>query len=216
MPVTDWHYATTISGTGWAFDLTSLLVSVGYNGGSYNDGNLVRHSGSVSAAERLLLTDWQTSAAVTLADSLPASCIPEGLELECEGYFVGPDLLAFPELAYLGFYLSKDAIANYGAERQFSVQIAPGPSAVETLGGATDLWGGGWSDVEMGSMSLFMGSGSSSTHAGSCGRAADYVRIRVYYSEVVTPPPAVFAALGDMDHVPPYAVQRPDLEVRTG
>lgn|SRR3990167_1025428 len=195
MPVSDWVYPTVVTGSGWTFDLTSLVVSVGYNGGSFNDGNLVRHA-SAGPSNRLIMSAFKDSAGTALA--LPAGAIPEGMEVELEPWA----LTAFvaEQFAYMGVFTSKDALVVTGTERETPNLTVVGETPVAvTLGGPNDMWGGPWSDVEAEAFALFMGSGTSSTDSPAAGRAADYVRARWYYSEAATIVPSI---LGDHDHIP--------------
>lgn len=209
MPVTDWVYPTVVAGTGWSADSGTLVSCIGYNGGAYNDAVYARNSGAVPQSEWLLCSVWKDSAGTALA--LPAGAIPEGLEVECEAYTL--TAVGAPAVPYIGFYTSKDGISQIGDPRYFDIgPISGAPIASEMVGGPTDLWGAGWSDVEMEGFFLWIGQGPSDTD--SSGRGVDFIRARVYYSEAITPPPAVLQAIGDMDHYPGYGIIRPDLEVR--
>lgn len=184
---TDWFYPTAVTGATWTFDLTSLVVSVGYNGGTYDDGNYVRHAAAIPAGERLLCATWKDSSATALA--LPANAVPVGFELQVQAF----TLTAYVGTAYVGLYLSKDGVANVGSEREHIITGDTNATSIFTFGGPTDLWGGGWSDVEAEGFQLFVGHGASTTD-GIGGMGLDFIRARVYYDEAVADPSAVLAS----------------------
>lgn len=187
--VTDWHYPTAVTGTDWTFDLTSLVVSVGYNGGSYDDGNYVRHPVPVPTAKRLLCATWKDSGGTALA--LPANAVPVGFELQLQAF----TLFAYIGNAYVGLYLSKDGISNIGDEREHIITGDTTATSIFTFGGPTDLWGGGWTDVEAEGFQLFVGMGASNSVLNTTsGLGLDFIRARVYYDEGGTTPPLTMLA----------------------
>lgn len=193
--VTDWHYPTTVAGTGWTADSGTLVSCIGYNAGAYNDAVYARNSGAVPQSEWLLCSVWKDSAGTALA--LPANATPVGLEVECEAYTltaVGGGIVP-----YIGFYTSKDGITQVGDPRYFDIgPISPPNNTPEMVGGPTDLWGAGWSDVEMEGFFLWIGQGPSDTD--SSGRAVDFIRARVYYETGGVSP--VIVASHKMIHLP--------------
>lgn len=192
MPVTDWATATTATGADWTPDSGTLVSAMALL-------DAVKVSMSHTGTTSLVLGGFETSPGTALA--LPANAIPEGLEVVVGGWYYDGAVLG--NSPTIGVRCSKDGVTPIFTAKDFEVGPNTNPITNATLGGPGDLWGGGWTDVEMEGLYLFLNRGATNLESPAVGRMLDYLKLRVYYSEPVVVVPGIIDA--GLRYVPGYS-----------
>lgn len=197
MPVTDWGKPTTATSATW-LPYDSTLVADIYT----NDVVLPDYSWDVphaylpapwSAGQIIIIGNFETSVGVPLA--LPANAVVDGIEVIMTASAFGgggivmcdpPDEFGtttcyYPAIAAIP---SKNGTDSVGTERQYNLNFS---NLNFMLGGATDLWGTTWTDVEAEGIYFKVYADGDETPAS--GRRLDYFHARIWYHDGTAPPP---------------------------
>lgn len=176
MPVTDWKYPGSVSGTGWSASDAGTLV----HAMSANDDVYAEHPS----------VDGDYLKCTNFSFALPSGSIPEGIEIYDESYVTNiiPPEPDGPTVG-MGYQITKDNNVVVGTEKEHTVTPNIITNDGVITGGPTDLWGMSSLseiDVEASTFGVWMRRGPSSTDVR--GRLSDWLKMRVWYSEATANP----------------------------
>lgn len=203
MAITAYAFPGTATGSGWAAsDAGTLVNALGTN-------DAIVAAKALTGSERLNCTNFGFS--ITSASIDAVFCRIEAYALS--------SILASGEEPYLGLQVTKDGTTGVGVELELAALGAPFGLYLTSTGYNRDaivcqLQPGALSEaeVEAATFGVLVRRGPSSNDAH--GRALDTIELAIQYSAAIVPPPAIYAELGDIDHIPGFGIIRAETDAR--
>jgi len=132
------------------------------------------------------------------------------LEVALQGYGNGASLPGTP--LQIGVAFSKNGVTIISDTKTIDVleYIITNPQPVQYLGGSSELWGAGWTDVEAESNSIFLFYQQGAT----TGRYVDYIAMRIWYTDGTVIGPGGILAGDVLKYTPAVSVKGTGFGVR--
>lgn len=189
--VTAWAWPTTVTGTGWSATSGTLADAL------LSDDTNYASSTSPTSSTPLQMSDWITALATPIA--IPPGATPVGLEIKFRAWSASaavPPLTT--DVAFRFGYTPGTML--YDEKTQSVIDITNQPGTEYTLGGSSDLWSGGWTDVQAEAAALhFYGSGFAGIPAT---RYLDYILMRIWYTDGTIIGPGPLLATAQTRYIP--------------